>query len=132
MTTQYRVSDGNAHVPAETREQAMEIAESWIDSGDWEPEAETWWTTVHVYDDEAGEKIHEVEHQIDPEEPECDGEGHEWRDLGTWGHGGGVVVRDRCLHCGWQRVTNTWATRPDNGEQGLRSLAFERAEDEDE
>lgn len=77
---------------------------------------------------------------IDPPEPECrtraDGAWvthpeHDWQDDGTEGfanvvrgNGGGVIMQYRCAHCGLVRVVDTWATRPDNGQQGLTSVRY--------
>lgn len=44
-------------------------------------------------------------------------------------HGGGVVVREVCAVCGCYRETDSWAQRPDTGEQGLKSIAYEEADD---
>ena len=78
--------------------------------------------------------------QIDPEEPECESEAltHDWRaplilvggiseNPGVWGHGGGVICKKACIRCGAQRLTDSWAQRPDTGEQGLRSVSYEAA-----
>jgi hypothetical protein len=74
---------------------------------------------------------------IDPDEPECGHtEGHDWRspysllgglqeNPGVQGHGGGVIYREVCVRCGCERITDTWAQRPDNGEQGLTSVRYE-------
>ena len=40
------------------------------------------------------------------------------------GHGGGVIIREVCAHCGAYQVTDTWAERSDTGEQGLRSVKY--------
>jgi len=73
---------------------------------------------------------------IQPTEPECkDGEEHDWQspheivggikgNPGVWGRGGGVIVDEACMRCGCRRQTDTWAQRPDTGEQGLQSVAY--------
>lgn len=77
---------------------------------------------------------------LDPDEPECIEAEHDWRtpheivggcseNPGVWGHGGGVTIHEICRHCGLQRHTDTWAQRPDTGEQGLRSVRYEDADD---
>jgi hypothetical protein len=64
---------------------------------------------------------------VDPGEPECDSEHeHDWHETGVQGHGGGVMVYETCRHCGVERVTDTWAQRPDTGEQGLLSISYEQ------
>lgn len=79
---------------------------------------------------------------LDAEEPDCeDGESHDWRspysvlgglkeNPGVWGHGGGVVITEVCAHCGRYRVTDTWAQRPDTGEQGLTSVEYRDADED--
>lgn len=79
---------------------------------------------------------------IDPDEPKCKrGHEHEWcaplevvggipENPGVWGHGGGVLIHEVCRHCGWYRTTDTWATRPDNGAQGLRSVEYAEPDDD--
>lgn len=74
--------------------------------------------------------------RLDPAEPPCDGEHeHTWtaphhlvggcrQNPGCWGHGGGVVIHEVCPYCGCERVTDTWATRMDTGQQGLRSIEY--------
>lgn len=78
---------------------------------------------------------------IEPIEPECAGEhDHDWRspysvlggikeNPGVWGHGGGVILREVCAHCGRYRITDTWAQRKDTGEQGLESVKYEDADE---
>jgi hypothetical protein len=69
----------------------------------------------------------------DPSEPECEGDEHDWTDTGdVQAHGGGVTYNECCPHCAWVRSTDTWAQRPDTGEQGLTSVSYTREEDEDQ
>ncbi|MFK5173569.1 hypothetical protein ACI3QN_13730, partial [Propionibacterium freudenreichii] len=61
---------------------------------------------------------------IHPDAPACvSGHEHDWQspyrivggdrtNPGVRGHGGGVITREICVHCGAERVTDTWATRP--------------------
>jgi len=66
---------------------------------------------------------------LEPEEPKCSHEdGHDWVEIGLQGHGGGVIIRERCEHCGLVRVTDTWAQNPSNGEQGFTSVEYDREE----
>lgn len=79
--------------------------------------------------------------ECEPDEPECEpGHSHEWKsphsvlgglkeNPGVWGKGGGVICKEVCCHCGKYRVTDTWAQRPDTGEQGLTSVRYEDADD---
>ena len=78
---------------------------------------------------------------LQPKAPKCpgpDNEGgeHDWQshygivgglkeNPGVWGHGGGVLVREVCMHCGCGRTTDTWAHDPATGEEGLESIRYE-------
>lgn len=78
---------------------------------------------------------------IEPEEPECaDGHEHSWaapftllggleENPGVWGHGGGVIIRRVCRHCGTYKVTDTWATNPSDGTP-MESVSYEDADDD--
>ena len=101
----------------------------------------TIWIDVRVVCDETDEEGSDTV-QIDAPEPTCEGgDAHEWQsphevvggveeNPGVHGHGGGVIVRAVCAHCGIYRVTDTWAQRRDTGEQGLDSVAYAPADDE--
>lgn len=79
---------------------------------------------------------------VDVPEPDCDhDDGHDWRspysvlggckeNPGVWGKGGGVICTEVCAHCGTYRVTDTWAQRPDTGEQGLTEVTYRDADDD--
>ena len=96
----------------------------------------TMWIDVRVHCRETGEETSDTV-TCEPDEPECpDHAAHDWQNPyeilgglkdnpGVWGHGGGVICREVCVHCGCERTTDTWAQRPDNGEQGLTSVAYE-------
>lgn len=100
------------------------------------PDAEgTLWIDVSVRCVETDEKDSETV-TLDEDEPECSESEHNWQQShalfgglegnpGCWGHGGGVIISEVCAHCGCKRVTDTWAQRPDTGEQGLRSVSYE-------
>ena len=100
----------------------------------------TLWIEVGVRNTVTGESDNSTV-KLDAEEPDCeDGEEHDWRspysvlggfkeNPGVWGHGGGVIIREVCAHCGQYRITDSWAQRPDTGEQGLESVEYEDADD---
>lgn len=74
---------------------------------------------------------------IDPPEPPCDrdySKEHTWEspheivggmreNPGVFGKGGGVFCVSVCK-CGWTKTEDSWATRPDNGRQGLESVSY--------
>jgi hypothetical protein len=96
---------------------------------------ETIWIDVAVHCIETDESD-EATVVLHPAEPKCSHAGHDWQspyeivgglecNPGVWGHGGGVKVEEVCMHCGCARLTDTWAQRPDTGEQGLTSTTYE-------
>lgn len=115
--------------------EAREAAEAAIREGDYGKIASTIWVDARI----GSETDHEetLTAQIDPEEPDCaDGKEHDWQspheivgglkeNPGVWGHGGGVKINECCMNCGAGKFTDTWAQRPDTGEQGLISIRYE-------
>jgi hypothetical protein len=72
-----------------------------------------------------------------PKPPCAPGEDHDWQspydivggckeNPGVWGHGGGVVINECCIHCGARKRTDTWAQSPVTGEQGIEEVTYER------
>ncbi len=70
---------------------------------------------------------------IHPAAPRCtDGsKRHTWLEESTSGHGGGVIVTERCTTCDWRKVTDTWAQDRSTGEQGLTSVRYEDSDHAD-
>jgi hypothetical protein len=121
-------------------------AQEYVDGGSWGDDiTSTTWVHVHAWtryvlgemtlDDDDREDFAIA---VDPEEPECSESDHEWespREVvggcesspGVFGHGGGVICREVCAHCGALKVIDTWAQCPETGEQGLTSVHYERA-----
>lgn len=66
---------------------------------------------------------------IEPIEPGCTEDAHDYEDGQPFGHGGGVVYTDICRHCGLKRRTDTWAQRSDTGEQGLVEVSYTAKEE---
>ena len=121
--------------PIATLEDARLRAREWAASGCNDDDS-TVWTRVTLSDD-AG-KVHQVlTVAIDPREPPCTEDEHAWgpdpavggfrENPGVWAHGGGVIIYEECEHCGCKRQTDTWAQDRETGEQGLTSVAYERA-----
>jgi hypothetical protein len=129
---------GETTIEAETLAQARTYAEEWTREGDWDTEQGTVWVDTYIFIQDAGgdrERVDTITVQIDPEEPECTKTSHDWQapqeivggleeNPGVFGHGGGVKIYECCMHCGCQKVTDTWAQRPDTGEQGLTSVTY--------
>lgn len=124
-------------IEATSTQDAVRQAREWALGGDWDQSDTTFWVDVRVTG-EAGDE-ERVTVAIDPPEPECSAEeGHDWQsphevvggvteNPGVWGHGGGVIITECCMRCGCRRDTDTWAQRPDTGEQGLQSVRYEEA-----
>lgn len=123
---------GSEVVLADDDDAAVDALGEWLMEGDYGVVDHTIWVDGRVKR-EWGDWEEQITIQIDPDEPACE-EGHEhsWQESGPYSHGGGVIYRDRCRHCGVVRVTDTWAQRPDTGEQGLRSVRYERYDDDDD
>lgn len=121
---------------------ARSAAEAFAREGSFDLDAGTAWVDVRIVSETGHEETITV--TIDPEEPECaGGHEHEWQspigivggiaeNPGVWGHAGGVTIHEVCPHCGAHRHTDTWAQRPDTGEQGLTSISYGVTEYEDE
>lgn len=138
--SEWRVTDGQTTdiIEADTAEEAAreyveagEYGQTPMSSGD---PVETVHVPVHVQPASADEtdtlSCERVLVTIEPDEPACSDErGHDWRDGEPWGHGGGVIVTDRCARCGLRRKTDTWDQASD-GEQGLTTVRYERGEEE--
>ena len=75
---------------------------------------------------------------VDPPEPAClrGRDAHDWRrphrlvgglaeNPGVTGNGGGAYIMEICMCCGAGKTTDTWATDPGTGEQGLESISYE-------
>jgi hypothetical protein len=111
---------------------AEEAIDEYLDGGDWTPdEGGTVWYTITACDRD-GELVAERKVSFDPPEPKCaDGHSHDWASPRVSGHGGGVIVHEVCAHCGLSKYTDTWATDPTDGEQGLTSVEYRREDHEE-
>ena len=114
---------------------ASEAAQSYVDDGDWNTdELGTVFVTVHVVVDGADPYDSEAYTiTVEPVEPECSSDDHDWssegmggcdENPGVFGHGGGAIIIERCPHCGVTRTTDTWAQNIETGEQGLTSVEY--------
>lgn len=118
-------------IEAHTLDEAREIAEQWLRDGDWNMETAPKSIIVEadvITLDAEGDELDEerVEVRIDPPEPPCTEEEHDWQspqwlgglaeNPGVFGHGGGVIIHEVCAHCGWYRIRNTWDQDSPNGD----------------
>lgn len=123
-------------IAADSATEALAVAEENVDRSNYNNVDGTIWIDVRVYCPETGEEAKSTV-TLEAPEPDCvDSNGHDWQsphalvggiesNPGVWGHGGGVIIHEVCLNCGCSRHTDTWAQRPDTGEQGLRSVSYE-------
>lgn len=141
LRTWHLLEDGYEYDTCEaaTAEDALEIAKANVDRGNYSDAEGTLWIDVTVRADETDDYYEEEASatvQLDEEEPSCSADAHDWQapyeivggiqeNPGVWGHGGGVIIKKCCMHCGCARVTDTWAQRPDNGVQGYESVSYE-------
>lgn len=140
--------DGQAPIYCPSIESAEEAAQEYVDGGDWgDDPGETRWIRVDVWRVAVGidsdgnlveARVDEdaVTVTIEPPVPDCeDGEEHDWasdhdvvggieENPGVWGSGGGVRMVRHCRRCGCGEHTDTWATDPNTGEQGLTSVRY--------
>lgn len=140
----YARMTGDVEIYFPHAEASEEAAEEYVSV--YEPEEKTYWCTVYTrrkgytiedkeiieINDDNGEHFF----TIDPEEPPCtDTYDHDWvspievvggirESPGCWGHGGGVIMKTICRHCGWYRIVDTWDTDPATGKQGLYSITY--------
>jgi hypothetical protein len=133
-------------VQADSIEQALHTARCNVDRGNYPDSNGTLYIdirAIEVLDEEDDEREPEEATgtvTLEPAEPVCEGDRvHEWEsplgvvggiaeNPGVWGKGGGVVIREVCMHCGQYRITDTWAQRRDTGEQGVRAVSYEQAD----
>jgi len=131
--------DGNAEIET-TGDSAAEACDKYVAQGDWGDVSKTTWVSVTAWRRgvdsdgdivDVGEESHDV--TIEPTEPDCaSGREHVWHDWrGPQGHGGGVFYSERCLCCGCEKATDTWAQNPANGQQGLHSVEYTAGEHSD-
>jgi hypothetical protein len=124
----------SAEISASSIDEALAQAIEWVRAGDWDLDGETGWVRVRVRDLATGAGGSATV-AIDPEEPPCIDDEHDWQspheivggiedNPGVWLNGGGVIIEEVCMRCGCGRRTDTWAQDPSTGEQGLTSVSY--------
>ena len=122
-------------IKAESMEDACDQATDWLFDGDYSEDGSTSWASCYVHPPDGG-FCKKVTIDIDPIEPICTKDDHDWQapielvggieeNPGVQGHGGGVIIHEICVHCATHRRTDTWAQNPATGEQGLDSVSYE-------
>ena len=96
------------------------------------PDDTTRFTHVYTRDEDGATDEHTV--ATHPESPACEStEGgdivthaeHSWREEGVTGHGGGVIVVERCRNCDLKMTTDTYAQDASTGYQGLTEISYD-------
>jgi hypothetical protein len=119
-----------------TLEGAIEEAHDWARKGYECDKGTTTWVDTGIRRDCDEDECENITTQIDPDEPACDEEQHDWQsphdivggsesNPGVRGHAGGVIVSEVCMLCGCGKTTNTFATRPDNGTRGYTTVEYQ-------
>lgn len=132
--------EGNCYdtVEADSAEEALDIARDNVDRANYAGAKGTIWIRVEVRCEETGEGDSATV-TLDEDEPACPEGEHDWQspyailgglkdNPGVWGKGAGLIMRRVCMHCGCERVTDTWAQNPETGEQGLTSVYYRPGE----
>ena len=133
---EYQVTDGNADLEIRAAS-AEDACRAFVAGGDWGSDSKTTWVTCDATPlDSEGEPLEDETEtytiEIAPTVPDCCGGEHDWTAFHTRGNGGGVICTERCRYCGRYCITNTWATNPENGKQGLRSVEYRDADEDSE
>jgi hypothetical protein len=127
-------------IEANSLADALEEAKSNVDTANYNEIESTIWVKVRVRCEETGDEDSATV-ALDPDPPSsCE---HDWQspfeifggieeNPGVWGHDGGVIIREVCIHCGCGKTTDTWAQNPENGIQGLTSVSYEPGKYTDE
>ena len=128
ITYRVRVDDTHIKLDATTMPDAVIEARTMCAYSDYSGGANdlagTYWADLVIRGSDGSRE--DIEVQLDPPEPKCTHAEHEWVDGPARGHGGGVICTDSCKYCYWTRITNTWATRSDNGRQGYHTMTYRR------
>ena len=144
--------DGNAEVEYPDADSGEDAAREYVADGCWGSSNETGLVKVYAWRvgytiDEEGFPVeiridrnpHMIE--IEPEEPDCSNDdGHDWQapheivggmeeNPGVIGHGGGVVIKKVCAHCGAYKIENTRDTDSATGTQ-FHSVEYKDSDDE--
>ena len=61
---------------------------------------------------------------VDPIEPECTEDEHEWKEIEFHGHGAGIITVDQCVHCELKRRQDTYAQCGECAEQDLWEITY--------
>jgi hypothetical protein len=138
--SEWDLYEGGHHydtIDADTAEKALGVARDNVVVSNYCEIVSTIWIDVRVRCKETGEDASDSV-ALDPLAPKCarGAREHDWKsphrlvgglkeNPGVWGHGGGVIIREVCMRCGCERVTDTWAEDLATGREGLESVSYE-------
>lgn len=138
----YYVTDRESPTVEIEADSAEEAAHEFCEGGAWGQEDGTVWVDVWVDtvdDDHEDYDPEMITVTLDPEEPECTEDKHDWQspewlggckeNPGVFSHGGGTKGTNVCANCGAYRDWDGWAQRPDTGQQGLDSVAYRETDE---
>lgn len=121
-------------IEASTLDEAHEMAGAWAREGDYHGDGfgrGTVWVDVRIeWTDSDGESRVDMARSIaiDPPAPRCARSNeHTWRAVGVWPSGARTRGTDVCAKCGVAKHWDSFAQRPDTGEQGLSSVRYTQA-----
>ena len=128
----YQISEDGSEtcqIDAKNAETAVDLAAGLVVAGQYGRIIGAYWVDVFAYNVADRYDDAKAEVQLDEPEPACVAAAHTWTrphdtvggcesNPGVRGHKGGVTIVSVCSECGCQRVTDTWATRPDTGKSG--------------
>lgn len=108
-------------IEADDAAEALERAKANVHRANYPDIEGSMWIDVRVECEESGETASGTV-RLDEPEPECSESEHSWaspyevfgglkENPGVWGHGGGVIIKELCKHCGCERTTDTRAQR---------------------
>lgn len=128
----YWADDGDNALYYPHAESGEQAAEEYYRDGDYSCDDEGYRVRVRTWQEDGnGDVIGDSEewhdYDVEPTEPDCKrGHEHNWQQEGdVWGKGGGVIVNEVCAHCGCRKQTDTWATDPATGEQGMTAVSYD-------
>lgn len=119
-------------IEASDMEEAKELCREWAKNADWNDPNGTWHVEYTIREKGTDADQYTTESifvDFPPPEPGCvSDDGHRWdsthaveggmeQNPGVWGHGGGVIISEHCMHpgCAVTRTRDTWA---DDGRGG--------------
>jgi len=118
-----RDSGDTRDLQAETLPDALQEAEAWIrEAYCGNEEAVTFWVDATVTDRE--DEKHRIVVQIDPPEPDCVEDEHEWLEGAVFGNGGGLGSVSVCVYCGTEKHWSSGRSRTDTGQGRYTTVEY--------